>query len=92
MDTSQVSRLRIAKGVILAEEVAQIVADERARVTGLLRRWIAWWAEIGAKTLIVEECPAVTSRDLDYVISWLEEEGFTVRKPRLWGRWEVVLS
>ncbi len=70
----------------LRQQVNQIVGDHRNKVIGVVRRWILYWVRLGARQLALDECPGVAATDRDYIIDWLRSEGFTVYRPRVWGR------
>jgi hypothetical protein len=64
---------------------AEIEALIEARKTEVVERWKKWmlfWADFGATTLVVEECPVIGHDDREIVIAWCSSEGFEIKKPR----------
>ena len=70
----------------LRRQVNEILTDHKQEVIDTVRKWIIYWTHQGAWQLDLSDCPTVSPRDRDYVVDWLRQEGFSVYKPRAWGR------
>jgi hypothetical protein len=76
----------------LREQLNVIVDERRQRTLESVKKTIVYHVELGATAIHFDEIPNVHGADAAFVAKWLEEQGFTLTKPRLGGRTKVVLQ
>jgi hypothetical protein len=74
------------------DEIQATVKAKRAEVIAAFKKWMKYWADFGADTLVLEECPHLTFTDFAIVRTWLEDEGFEFSKPRWFSKRGTIIK
>jgi hypothetical protein len=80
-------------GETFRDRVKSITEKRQAEIILAVQKCIAFWAEFGAEELILAQLPITLSEtDRAFVATWLEEDGFSVKRNRWNGSITVQLG
>lgn len=87
-----VNRADSESEMTLRERIDSVIGERRARTLEAVERALAYHASIGVREIFLEEIPGIHHADAEFVKTWLEENGFGVRKLRMSGRHSVEIG
>jgi len=77
----------------LRDQMNDILDERQESLKIAVTRWLIYAASFGARSVQLDECPVALSKsDREFVLDWLDDEGFAVRSPRYVGRASIQLE
>ena len=79
-------------GQTVRERVDGAIAKRRANMLELVKETLIYFAIVGRRKVYLEEFPPIHPIDTQFLLEWLSQEGFDVRRTKIGGRVTVILQ
>ena len=92
LNSRSVQGEKTAQAKTLKEKVESIVDKRRSQTLELVTDALLYYSKVGHTELEIDALPSVHAADKKFVVQWLEDQGFEVKRHRFSARMVVVLQ